>query len=346
MPSNFQRTSYRNQVRKKNILPSAKIIILFLGIVATLFYFFIKSVGSIEIIPKKYIIDKGMTASVLDEKFTWNVASWRYGLWLKFFPPKNLSLQVWEYEAKRWTTIETFFSETLESANHTDMTITILPGWNLYDIDAYLTQKNIASVWDFLRTATDRFSEYASEYSFLEGRESLEWFLYPDTYRLRKDATPHDVILVLLSEFDKKMGESYKKLGEGAYRKLILASIVEMEERDDTNQPVVAGILEKRVSEGIAMWADATVCTGYAKTQKQCTPAFIASVIQGSNPYNTRKKQWYPPTPISSVPLSAWNAAINPKTSPYYYYLHGSDGKIHFATTLADHNNNKTQYIQ
>ena len=49
------------------------------------------------------------------------------------------------------------------------------------------------------------------------------------------------------------MGESYKKLGEGAYRKLILASIVEREERDDTNQPVVAGILEKRVSEGIAM---------------------------------------------------------------------------------------------
>ena len=346
MSSNFQRTSYRNQARRKNPFPSIKATIVILGISFIFLYFFIKSVGSIEITPKKYIIDKGMTASILDEKFSWNVSSWRYGLWLRFFPPKNLSLQVGEYEAKRWTTIQSFFSETLKSANHTDMTITILPGWNLYDIDAYLSQKNISSTWDFLRTATDRFSEYASKYLFLEGRESLEWFLYPDTYRLRKDATPHDIILVLLSEFDKKMGESYKALWEDAYRKLILASIVEREERDDENQPIVAGILEKRVSEGIAMWADATVCTGYAKKQKQCTPAFIASVIQGNNPYNTRKKQWYPPTPISSVPLSAWSAALNPESSPYYYYLHGNDGKIRFAVTLDEHNKNKANYIQ
>ena len=94
MSSNFQRTSYRNHPRKKNVFPSKKAIIVFLGILFILLYFFVKSVGSIEIIPKKYIIDKGMTPSVLDEKFAWSVASWRYDLWLKFFPPKNLTLQI------------------------------------------------------------------------------------------------------------------------------------------------------------------------------------------------------------------------------------------------------------
>jgi len=74
----------------------------------------------------------------------------------------------------------------------------ILPGWNMYDIDAYLVSKNIANPGELLRVASDRFSEYQAKYNFLADRESLEGFLYPDTYRIRKDATAHDVILRLL----------------------------------------------------------------------------------------------------------------------------------------------------
>jgi cell division protein YceG involved in septum cleavage len=94
------------------------------------------------------------------------------------------------------------------------------------------------------------------------------------------------------------------------------------------------------------MGADATVCVGYAKTQKQCTPAFVATVIQDANPYNTRRTQGYPPTPIANVPLPAWNAAVNPESSPYYYYLHGSDGTIHYGRTNQEHAVNKTKYLQ
>jgi UPF0755 protein len=144
-----------------------------------------------------------------------------------------------------------------------------------------------------------------------------------------------------LREFDKKIGASYVAQGKDAYKKLILASIVEREERDDANQPIVAGILEKRVREGIAMGADATVCVGYGKTQKQCTPSFIGTVIADKNPYNTRVKQGYPPTPIANVPLPAWNAALSPEDSPYYYYLHDMDGVIHYARSNQEHAVNK-----
>jgi cell division protein YceG involved in septum cleavage len=58
----------------------------------------------------------------------------------------------------------------------------------------------------------------------------------------------------MLREFDKKIGTEYKNLDpKKAYETLILASIVEREERSDANQPIVAGILAKRVAEGIAM---------------------------------------------------------------------------------------------
>lgn len=95
----------------------------------------------------------------------------------------------------------------------------------------------------------------------------------------------------LLSEWQTKIGTTYMTLGDKAYENLILASIVEREERVSSEKPVVADILAKRVREGIPMGADATVCYGYAKTQKQCTPAFIGEVIYKKDPYNTRNKQ-------------------------------------------------------
>jgi len=94
------------------------------------------------------------------------------------------------------------------------------------------------------------------------------------------------------------------------------------------------------------MGADATVCVGYGKTQKECTPTFVATVIYQKNPYNTRSTQGYPPTPIANVPLPAWNAAINPESSVYYYYLHGNDGVIRYGRTLEEHNVNKRKYLQ
>lgn len=216
----------------------------------------------------------------------------------------------------------------------------------MYDIDTYLAEKNIAKYGEFLRVGSDRFSEYQSQYDFLTGVDSLEGFLYPDTYRIRKDATAHEVILKLLGGFENRLGESYRAQWWDAYKKLILASIVEREERNDANQPIVAGILEKRVREGMSMWADATVCVGYGKTQKECTPSFVATVIGQKNPYNTRNSQGYPPTPIASVPLPAWNAAIKPEQTAYYYYLHDSDGVIHYGRTNEEHVANKRKYLQ
>lgn len=171
--------------------------------------------------------------------------------------------------------------------------------------------------------------------------------MYPDTYRIRQDATADHVIRTMLRQFDKKIGKEYNNMNtKDAYKMLTLASIVEREERNAKNQPIIAGILSKRVREGIPMGADATVCYGYQKTQKQCTPAFIARVIRNKNPYNTRNMQGYPPTPISNVPLQAWKATTNPKSSPYYYYLHDPSGQIHYGRNNQEHIVNKQKYLR
>lgn len=336
----------RHEARKSPLAIIIQLALVALFVVSGFLYFLVKNTGNVEIAPKDYIIDKWASMLSLNTKLKWGIASWRYNLWVKYFAPDDITLMAGEYEAVRGTTVETFFTETIAKPVHTDITITILPGWNMYDIDEYLTEKNISKTGEFLRVASDRFSEYQTKYDFLIGVDSLEGFLYPDTYRVTKNATAHEVILKLLGGFDNKIGESYRSLGKDAYKKLILASIVEREERNDANQPIVAGILEKRVREGMPMWADATVCVGYGKTQKECTPSFVATVIGERNPYNTRSTQGYPPTPIASVPLPAWNAAIKPEVSAYYYYLHDSDGVIHYGRTNEEHVANKRQYLQ
>lgn len=127
---------------------------------------------------------------------------------------------------------------------------------------------------------------------------------------------------------------------------MIFASILEREERNPENKSVVSGILQKRLKEGIALGADATVCYPYKKTQKECTPAFISEVIYGKSEYNTRTKQGLPPTPISNFSQQTFQDAYRPTASEYYFYLHDNKGVIHYGKTLQDHNSNKAKYLR
>lgn len=206
-------------------------------------------------------------------------------------------------------------------------------------------RENVLETGAFLE-ATKNISTYQADYTFLQGVDSLEGFLIPDTYRISQSADAEGIIRVMLDEFEKKIAPTYGQLGENAYETLIMASIVEREERSSENRPTVAGILWKRLREGIALGADVTLCYGYQKTNTECTPSFIAEYITEDNPYNTRYTLGLPPTPISSVSIGSWNAAVSPADSAYYFYLHGTDGVIHYATTNEEHVRNKNLYLR
>ena len=72
----------------------------------------------------------------------------------------------------------------------------------------------------------------------------------------------------------------------------------------------------------------------------------ITNVTKAKNtPYNSYMKAGLPPTPISNPGLVSLNAAINPISNTYFYYLHDNNGVIHYAVTLADQNKNVRCYI-
>ena len=68
--------------------------------------------------------------------------------------------------------LETTFKQTKVVSN--EQQIKILPGWNIYDIDAYLAENNILNAGDFVSASEKNFSKFQAKYKFLADAKSLE----------------------------------------------------------------------------------------------------------------------------------------------------------------------------
>jgi UPF0755 protein len=136
---------------------------------------------------------------------------------------------------------------------------------------------------------------------------------------------------------------------KNAQRDLILASILEKEVPSSTDQKLIAGILLKRLAAGMPLDVDATVC--YAKLLENPSPAascypLTALDFKIDSPYNTYLYRGLPPGPIGNPGVSAIVAAIDPVSSPYWYYLSDpKTGKTIFAKTLDEQTQNRVKYL-
>lgn len=260
---------------------------------------------------------------------------------------KDFSLQAGTYSMNEDMSLRSLFSEVLKHPVSKDLTITLLPGWNIWDMDAYLAKQGILKPGEFTSSAENVTDRLRKDYPFLGEATTLEGFLVPDTYRINANASADTIVQTLLKAFDTRVYKEVRFASDKElYQTLVFASIVEKEEKSKTNKPIVAGILKKRFSEGKEpIGADATVCYQYRLTMDDCTPAFIGEHIHEKTPYNTRNSLKLPPTPISNPSVDTVLATMNSQSSPYYYYLHDNDGMIHYGKTLEEHNRNKSVYL-
>lgn len=198
---------------------------------------------------------------------------------------------------------------------------------------------------------------------FLQESERLEGFLFPDTYLFPRDVKASVVVRKLNDTFDAKTNSLSDEIAESGYslnQLITLASIIERETKTDEERPIVAGIFYKRIEAGVALQVDATV--QYAIANIKCLPR--DEVLQGqksicdnwwpqitradleiNSPYNTYKFTGIPPGPIANPGISSIEAAINPTDSPYWYYIHDSEGNIHYARSLEEHNQNIKDFL-
>lgn len=223
--------------------------------------------------------------------------------------------------------------------------ITIIEGWRIREIADYLEKNGLGPIEEFNEAI--KIEKWREQYDFLQNSKinSLEGFLFPDTYRVFSDAKPADIIKKMLDNFNNKitaeMRAKLKTDGRNLYDALILASIIEREALYDEDRYMISSIFLNRIREGIGLQSDATV--NYVTGKKTSRPSYADLAVD--SPYNTYKYRGLPPGPISNPGLASIKASIYPQVNPYYFFLTDKDGRAHFGKTYADHQANIVKYL-
>ncbi len=231
--------------------------------------------------------------------------------------------------------------DLLIAGKASESSVTLLEGWTAQQMADYLEEKGLTTAESFM----DCVEHCTIRMKFLPG-DYLEGFLYPDTYFIDYDSySDKDFIRQMLSTFESKLSEDDWKAISESKRTLeeliIMASIVEREERLPEEKSTVAGILWNRYDVGIALGADATILYGLGRT----SGTLDYNDLQLDSPYNSRKVKELPPTPISNPSIETIRATLYPEDTDYMYYLHDDAGKVYYAKTLEGHVKNKEKYL-
>lgn len=333
---------------------------ILLIVIILLIYIFTKRIT----LNAKITIDQGQSASkILNQLGT--IEKIRVKFYIRNHDVDFSKLEAGSYTFKGSYTRAGLVKKILEGSEKSYLRLTLLEGRSIYDIDEALARKWYITGGDYIAFVTDPIivGKYIEKYDFLKARllissrspsdMTLEGFLYPDTYQVDKTKNIIDqLVYTQLENFKKKVRNkvsgtlAYSWLTLQRYNDIILASVVEKEERNMKNKATVAGIFLKRLEIWMALDADITLCYGLKQSYTTCTPAVIGRKIwDKTNVYNTRAVRWLPPTPISNPTRESINAVLNPQTSDHLYYLHDMDGYIHYGNTLEEHNANKAKYL-
>ena len=257
------------------------------------------------------------------------------------------------------TTLSWLFTQLQKGPPITYAKFTIIPWYTIFDIAEKLRKYNPKNKSIFLNLAQNKnfIKQLQTLYPQLKKFgpiQSVEWFLYPDTYFFKKtdlqsELFPQLLIKTAIKNFIKKTKNlSWKNpYNLTPYQVLIFASIVQKEEFNQKNKPLVADILIRRFKNHWKLGADRTLCYGLQITSDKCKNyLYNKYLLDKSNPYNTRANFGLPPTPVGNPTLDTIKAVLNPIKNNYRYYLHDKNWQIHFARTANEHNLNKYRYLK
>lgn len=273
----------------------------------------------------------------------------RHASFLKFYAivSRNYAkLQAGNYEVSQSMSVADIVGKFI-SGDVVKNTITVIEGWNAKDLATYLEDKKLYTKKDF----TDAIkSDFSSDFPFLKEKPKglgLEGYIFPDTYYVGEKATAKDFLKITLANFDKKLSPELRqeiaRQHKSIFDVITMASILEKEVKSLDDKKIVAGILWKRINEGVPLQVDATVNYATGKSDKKVA----LKDTQINSPYNTYKYYGLPLGPISNPGMESILAAVYPKKTNYWYYLSADGtGKTIFSKTLEEHNTAIAKYFK
>ncbi len=175
---------------------------------------------------------------------------------------------------------------------------------------------------------------------------TLEGFLFPSTYELRRRAAVKALVDRQLNIFRQQLrGVSLRYARSKnltVYDVLIIASMVDREAGVPKDRPLIAAVIYNRLKQGIPLGIDATTRYQFHNWTRPLRRSELAS----DSPYNTRRRPGLPPTPIGNPGLAAIKAAARPARVNYLFYVvkPGTCGEHAFSATDAQFQRDVARY--
>jgi UPF0755 protein len=222
--------------------------------------------------------------------------------------------------------------------------VTVIEGWRLEEVADAFAAEGITRE-DFLAAARAR--EY--DFDFLKRLklgQTVEGYLHPAVYSVRRNDTAADIIQRLLQAFADNVPADVLEEGNGGltlHEVVALASIIEREAQVPSERPIMAQVFLSRLAQGIPLEADPTVQYAVAENPRSIDAYgywkanLTRADLQADSPYNTYQNAGLPPGPICNPGLDSILAVINPAETDFLYFVAKADGSHLFAETFDEH---------
>jgi UPF0755 protein len=237
-----------------------------------------------------------------------------------------------------------------------EVDLRFVEGWRLEQMADYLADNQVANIdaAQFLAIAQRQAAFDLSPYPFLAdlpATSSLEGFLFPDTYRLPRDADSVYLVNLMLQTFDRRltaeMRQGFLAQGLSIREAVTLAAIVEREAVVAEERPIIAGVFYNRLTQGIKLEADPTVQypLGFQPDSNSWwkSPLFLVD-LEMDSPYNTYRYEGLPPGPIANPSLSSLEAVAFPVETSFIFFVADCtaavSGSHAFSVTYEEHLSN------
>lgn len=211
--------------------------------------------------------------------------------------------------------------------------VTIPEGLNLFEIGEVLERAQVCNLEIFLAKAKD--------FSFIRSLgldlESLEGFLFPDTYNFPRGFGEENAIRQMIQRFKSvyvTFAKRAEELGLTRYQVVTLASMIEKEASDDQERSLISAVFHNRLQRGMALQSDPTAIYGMSKSRRE---RITRQDLLRKTPYNTYLVNGLPKGPIANPGFKSLQAALYPAEVSYLFFVSKNDGTHHFSRTLGEH---------
>ncbi|MFA6170743.1 MAG: endolytic transglycosylase MltG [Candidatus Margulisiibacteriota bacterium] len=179
----------------------------------------------------------------------------------------------------------------------------------------------------------------ANHYKFFRyiSSESLEGYLFPDTYDFFPDAGLDQVVETMLRRYEEVVLTFWNKNKSATklslHEVMTLASIVEKEAKAPQERPIIASVFYNRLKIGMPLAADPTVKYALENPSKKV----FFNQLNVDSPYNTYKRKGLPPGPICNPGLESVKAVLFPAKTDYLFFVAQPDGSHKFTKNFEEH---------